>query len=492
MWSSRRNKSRSGGPIYHKQTEESDNDSSIKSVLTSQTVPAVEWFYGCEHKEDADSKAAWEEKYDDILRCLAGERSSVAVQDDDCSNNEVNLWQLRELALLPGGLMCPQLRKRAWPTLLGFQSKILSNSIIEAGVTPMLMTACLSHQDLRAMEQDISRTVWNVQDHLMASKRQQKQLEEQMQLFIKQQRERRRVSFALLATVVHDDDHVVVSPTSLGSDPISDFEEEDSPRESDPQFKFASQYFDMKNKAADTSVVGDDKQIQDDDSSSDITSDDNTSILTHDTNFTLSSRVVRWRQTTEQELKVLFNVISSLLRTRPERSDYFEDDRYHYSPGLQDVTAVLIINLESPSIASLVLQQLAVTHFRDTMRPDRTVLDMAVDMTFMPLLDMVDPTLHQHLAEQAGLTLPPIARTWISSWFTQDVTDIRVASRIMDILLVSHPLAVVYLPVALLTVQRRKLLSDNDTLYATVRGLAAETLTVDKVEGVIRAALEIM
>jgi hypothetical protein len=47
------------------------------------------------------------------------------------------------------------------------------------------------------------------------------------------------------------------------------------------------------------------------------------------TNFTMSSRVVRWRKASIAEQRILYNVILSVLRTEAEPSEYFEDDRYH-------------------------------------------------------------------------------------------------------------------------------------------------------------------
>jgi hypothetical protein len=69
---------------------------------------------------------------------------------------------------------------------------------------------------------------------------------------------------------------------------------------------------------------------------------------------TVSNRL-QFRRSSPLDREILFNVVSSMLRTPYQESDLFEDDRYRYYAGLQDVTALLVINLESPSLASWIL-----------------------------------------------------------------------------------------------------------------------------------------
>ena len=69
----------------------------------------------------------------------------------------------------------------------------------------------------------------------------------------------------------------------------------------------------------------------------------------------LNSRRVRWRKAGKQEQTIVTNVVSSCLRTAAPESVAFEDDRFHYFTGLHDLTALIMVNLESPSLSSLVL-----------------------------------------------------------------------------------------------------------------------------------------
>jgi len=127
-----------------------------------------------------------------------------------------------------------------------------------------------------------------------------------------------------------------------------------------------------------------------------------------------------------------------------------------YYSGLQDLTALLMINLESPSLTSLILAKLAVSHQRDALRKDTTMLDAAIYHAFMPLLEAVDGALYWHLQHwHVGSTLPTtFCYKWIACWFAQDVPDAAVASRLVDAFLVGHPMLPLYVAVALLTENR--------------------------------------
>jgi hypothetical protein len=120
----------------------------------------------------------------------------------------------------------------------------------------------------------------------------------------------------------------------------------------------------------------------------------------------------------------------------PEDNPYFEDDRYKYYQGLSDVAALLLINLESPSLTSLVLGQLAQWHMRDAMRSSTTSIETAVQLSFYPLLKKADSALYSHIS--SCLEIPSFCLPWIQGCFCQQLVDIRVASRLMDVFLVSH------------------------------------------------------
>jgi hypothetical protein len=103
---------------------------------------------------------------------------------------------------------------------------------------------------------------------------------------------------------------------------------------------------------------------------------------------------------------------------------------------------------------------LAFHHWRFLLSP-KSQLEGFLSATFVPLLEHFDARLAQHLQNQ-GMHLPTFARSWIASWFASDTAEAPAASRLLDVLLVSHPLMIVYLCVAWVTSCRRQLLDLTD------------------------------
>lgn len=483
-----------------------DDAQSLLSVQTTTSGLPVGWLLFPNNISD--------NKYQDILDCLEG-----------TPDERISLWKLRELALSPGGLLCPQIRKRAWPMIiLGCQQQIFLSSLLQQ---PPVSQVTPSPEDLQALERDIEKTLWNVEEHLMSSKLLQQQQEEAMKraIQLRTKQTKKRVSFALPLLEVSessqddcDADNVMNdqhSPSSLDSNESSG--SLDSPQASPPSEKDESSVDETTKESscesADCTIKPALKKspIMDSTISTeqvDMFHDDDISTVETqgtDSSFTISSRLARWRDASRQEQKVLFNVVASVLRMTSNSSTdaYFEDDAYHYVKGLHDVAAILMINLESPSLTTCIFQQLAALHFRDAMRPSNSnTIAKLMEATLPTLLRQVDPILYELLLSPSNELrvsdkLSQI-RSWLTCWFTQDTSDLRVASRLMDVLLVSHPLMSVYLVVAIWTVQRESLLfllsssfsQDEDS--SEFRGLAAETLTVEQTEDVIVEALELM
>jgi hypothetical protein len=133
------------------------------------------------------------------------------------------------------------------------------------------------------------------------------------------------------------------------------------------------------------------------------------------------------------------------------------------------------------------------------MRKDRIMIDTALAHSFMPLLESVDPELYLHL-QRHGMALPTFCRQWIACWFSQDVPDVEVASRLLDAFLVGHPLLPLYASVALMTSLRTQILSSGSrlsTLYSLLRGLPVQNLFEEdcrmfKAENIVATALGYM
>lgn len=243
----------------------------------------------------------WEEKEAKILRCLEGSGDAA---------DSINLWELRELALSPGGLLDPKIRKRAWPILTACHADLNDNANKN--------TVAPSHADLKALRRDVKRTVWDVAEHFS-----QQRASECNSGFASTLRDTRRVCFALDETIEEEGEDV---PDIVPSSTV------DSDAPNSPTTKVVSFNLDLSTNSA-----------------------MNTSLVSQDSSFTSSSRRSRWRKASKHEQKIVSNVIVSVLRSEAPESSCFTDDRFHYYHGLHNLTALILLNLESPSLTSLVL-----------------------------------------------------------------------------------------------------------------------------------------
>jgi hypothetical protein len=309
---------------------------------------------------------ALDEKKQEILRCLNG------------VNEQVDLWQLRQLALTRGGFVNSSIRKRAWPKLVGAHQKILQSDSSSPTNVVKISTA-----SMQLLIKDVAKSVWNVQDHVNLAR----------------QREEIRLSKLRTKKVTFNIPALTSAPSGESPEkhPPEKDEEETDPGTFSPNTLCTMETYDTQNSLVTTMPK---------------------------------------RPASKNEQKVLFNILTSVLRTVPYDSPYFEDDRYKYFHGLADVAALMLINLESPSLTALVLQRLAEGHFRDAMRNTSASLETALRLVFFPLLNQVDGELSRHIS--SCMELPSFCMAWVSCWFCQQLTDVRVASRLMDVFIASH------------------------------------------------------
>jgi len=111
----------------------------------------------------------------------------------------------------------------------------------------------------------------------------------------------------------------------------------------------------------------------------------------------------------------------------------------HYYQGLHDIAGVLLYNVQDAHHASAILSRLCRVHLRDALRQDLSSLISFLNAVLLPLLESVDVELHDFLL-QSGLEVPNVVLPWIITWFTHDVHDERVASRLVDAFVSSHAL----------------------------------------------------
>jgi hypothetical protein len=110
-----------------------------------------------------------------------------------------------------------------------------------------------------------------------------------------------------------------------------------------------------------------------------------------------------------------------------------------YYQGLHDIAGVLLYNLQNEYDASAIMSRLCRVHLRDALREDLNTLTSFLTAVFMPLLGSVDKELHDFI-HQSGLEASIAILPWIITWFTHDIHDALVASRLVDAFISSHPL----------------------------------------------------
>ena len=297
---------------------------------------------------------------------------------------EVDLWQLRDLALSRGGLINSHIRKRAWPKLVAAHQQILLPS--KKSLHQELVD--VSNTSMQLLLKDAAHCVWAIEDHVNTARQQQ-------ELKLSKMR-KRKVCFVPELTLT-------ASEESDGPSPVKSV--------------------DFTNRQSE----GDDGTVD-----GSVGTFSPMSVST----YSIGAKAAPKRKASKNEQKVLLNIVLSVLRMLPEDNAYFEDDRYKYYQGLTDVAALLLINLESPSLTSLVLGQLAQWHLRDAMRSKTASVETAISLSFYPLLKKADGVLYSHIV--SCLEIPSFCLPWIQGWLCQQLVDIRVASRLMDVFLVSH------------------------------------------------------
>jgi hypothetical protein len=203
-----------------------------------------------------------------------------------------------------------------------------------------------------------------------------------------------------------------------------------------------------------------------------------------------------------KERKLLIQIASSafyLIEQNGSRSDGEAVAKLSYYPGMQDLIAILLLHLESPSLASLLFRQIVESHlamfcieYEDdevTMGIQRSNSEASfhsciddsesddddhddesgsncpesgslksswdlLSLSFFPVLKLVDEELYSSLTANGLLNnrifvFAEVLKKWISSWFcSQEDLPLEVISRIIDFFLASHPTMPLYFSIA--------------------------------------------
>ncbi len=420
-------------------------------------------------------------KYQQIEECLRG--------DDD---SMIDLWHLRELSLSHGGLLDPKFRKRAWPIL----TQALSSS--SASAPPLRLVVGIPEDELRQIQKDVKCTVWNVKAHFRSQQQKGQAVVAVGSSSSKQQSETdRRVTFS-------EDEH---PRGDAETSSISHSNEEGN-----------------GNSKAEQLLLNDDHWY--DNNNNDHQSVSSFAGSTQSRRSTTSSKLSRrGTKASKHEQRTVMNVMVNCLRTIPpivsssssssELAMPHADHRRHYYTGFHDLTALIMVNVESLSISALLLYvlfvihvrvsepvgtvphpdflwspsfsclrnrtKLSTYHLRDALRKDRVALDAATKLIFFPLLKNIDSDLFQHLVGQGIDEIKKLCSFFIyvfSNWLATNIIDIASASRLIDLFLVSHATAPIYTTIAILVYYRETILSSSD-MNGTVQSVPLFRLDYD-------------
>ncbi len=211
-----------------------------------------------------------------------------------------------------------------------------------------------------------------------------------------------------------------------------------------------------------------------------------------------------------KERKLLIQIATSAFYLIEQKSEYSNGAtvaKLSYYPGMQDLIAILLLHLESPSLASLVFRQIIESHLgtfcieyeeeanmREEVKmgiqsssseasfhsciedesdslggdengdymivpkcPESGSLNKSWDLlslSFFPVLKVVDEELYSSLTANGLLNsrvfvFAKVLKKWISSWFcSEEDLPLEAVSRIIDFFLASHPSMPLYLSIA--------------------------------------------
>lgn len=319
----------------------------------------------------------------------------------------VDLWHLRTLSLSTGGLLNSTLRKRSWPKLLGLDETILLNN--SAAPSSSVMANSGNIRSLAASTLAIQ---------------------------------------SALAKIGKSS-----SPSGATGGLLWDVE---------GQIKANRRAREAERAAALKSRLG--GTAADDDGTT-----DTASVASNASSIAAlyQQQSSNGKKMTKQEMSILTNILTAVFK----HNTAF--DAKSAGPStigqLANLSALLLINLDSPSLTSIMMQSLAKEHL-----PITEVEEM-IDSTFWTLLDCMDEkygAVLRDVANAGGSNATAFASAWISSWFAaalptglgrMDATltttanhsnslasiELEIASRFIDVFLCSHPHMPLYISVVL-------------------------------------------
>jgi hypothetical protein len=232
--------------------------------------------------------------------CTDMERAAKIEAIEAClrgTADRVDLWQLRELALSPGGLVTAELRQRAWPLLTQALTHAHPSTVGDG-----IKVHPLSPLDLWRIQRDVKQSLWNIQIERPSSEVSPMRLKRP-----------RRVQFAV--------------------DFLENKEETDG----------KGHIYTASNPTSDSEIVRPSTAIPN--------GDGKKNDVPGGAPSAMAAKVHRRRKASASEQRMVANVMTSCLQRAPADGE----NRYSYFTGFHDLTTLVLLNLQSLSLTSLLL-----------------------------------------------------------------------------------------------------------------------------------------
>jgi len=146
-----------------------------------------------------------------------------------------------------------------------------------------------------------------------------------------------------------------------------------------------------------------------------------------------------WSDEVLSEKRVILQDIMSTIMNRNPELEYYQ--------GFHDICVVFVEVFDGdPALAFAVSHTLSRGFLKDFMGKDFSTVTMILPL-ILEILKKVDLKLHDFLS--SAMTEPFFATSWLITWFSHELKDIRKVARIYDGLITSHPLFCLYLCTAI-------------------------------------------
>eukprot|EP00039_Didymoeca_costata_P008999 m.119441 g.119441 ORF g.119441 m.119441 type:complete len:385 (-) comp14317_c0_seq1:131-1285(-) len=157
----------------------------------------------------------------------------------------------------------------------------------------------------------------------------------------------------------------------------------------------------------------------------------------------------------------------------------------HYYQGFHEVCAVIMLATDS-KLALGIMARLSTCHLRDFMGPSLHTCLAYCESIFV-LLGWMNRRLYDHIC-RSGVQ-PQCTISWVLTWFSHDLDDLNVISRVFDACLASHPMFIAYISTSLILSKGPDILAtecDFSAIHKAVTKVAAGTNMEDMIQDAVK------